>query len=60
MLQGYSHLLTRGQGQLRTVLFIESTLTVDTVERTHLAVGRQQVDAQRKAEAPTVDRAEDG
>ena len=38
------HLFACGEGQGRTVVFVETALAVDAVERTHLAVGRQQVD----------------
>jgi len=53
------HLLTGGEGERRTVVFIETTLAIDAVERTDLAVGWQQVDAQRDAETAAVDGAED-
>ena len=38
------HLFTCGEGQGRTVVFVETALAVNTVKRTHFAVGRQQVD----------------
>ena len=41
------------------MVFIETTLAIDAVERTDLAVGWQQVDAQRDAETAAVDGAED-
>ena len=53
------HLLTGGEGERRTVVFIETTLAIDAVERADLTVGWQQVDAQRDAETAAVDRAED-
>ena len=48
-----------GEGERRTVVFIETTFAIDTVEGTDLAVGRQQVNAQRDAEAAAMDGAED-
>ena len=48
-----------GEGERRTVVFIETTFAIDTVEGTDLAVGRQQVNAQRDAEAAAMDRTED-
>ena len=48
-----------GEGERRTVVFIETTFAIDTVERTDLAVGWQQVNAQRDAEAAAMDRTED-
>ena len=59
-LQFLGHLLTGGEGQRRTVVLVEATLTIDTVERAHLAVGRQQVDAQRDAQPAAMHGAEDG
>ena len=53
------HLLTGGERERRTVVFIETTLAIDAVERADLTVGWQQVDAQRDAETAAVDRAED-
>ena len=53
------HFLTGGEGERRTMVFIETTLAIDAVERTDLAVGWQQVDAQRDAETAAVDGAED-
>ena len=41
------------------MVFIETTFAIDTVEGTDLAVGRQQVNAQRDAEAAAMDGAED-
>ena len=52
------HFLTCWQWQGRAVVFVEATLAIDAVERTDLAVGRQQVDAERDAKAAAVDRAE--
>ena len=43
-LEGY--LLTGRHGQGRAVVFVEATLAVDAVETAHLAVSRQQVDAE--------------
>ena len=37
---------------------IETTLAIDAVEGAYLPVGRQEVDAQRDAEATAVNRAE--
>jgi hypothetical protein len=42
------------------VVLVETALTIDTVKRTNLAVGWQQVDAKRDAESATVNRPEDG
>ena len=39
---------------------IEAAFTVDAVERAHLAIGRQQVDAQRNAQSATMYRPENG
>ena len=46
LFQMLGYLLALGEGKGRTVVFIETTLTVDAVERTYFSVGRQQVDAQ--------------
>ena len=40
-----SYLLTGGEWERRTVVLIEATFAIDTVEGTDLAVGWQQVDA---------------
>ena len=49
LFQFLCHLLTGGEGERRTVVFVKATFTIDTVEGTYFAVGRQQVDAQRNA-----------
>ena len=49
-----------GEGERRTVVFIETTFAIDTVEGTDLAVGRQQVNAQRDAEAAAMYRPKNG
>ena len=45
--QGRTHLLAGGHLQVGTMPGVEAALTIDAVERTHLAVGRKQVDTQR-------------
>ena len=48
-LQFADHFLPCRHGQGRATLLVEATLAIDTVKRTHLTIGRQQVDAQRDA-----------
>lgn len=59
-LQCGGHGVARGKGQQRAVLLVEAALAVHAVEGAHLAVGRQEVDAQRQTQAAAVDRPEDG
>jgi hypothetical protein len=39
---------------------IETALAIDTVKTAHLAIGWQEVDAERNAQATTVNRPENG
>ena len=47
--KGFAHGFTRGHPQLGTVLAVEAAFAVDAVEAAELAVGGQQVDAERNA-----------
>ena len=47
LLKGCAYFLTCGALLVRTEVGIEATLAIQTVERTYLAVGRHEVDAQR-------------
>ncbi len=58
--QLFSYLFAGRHGQGRTVVFIEAALTVDAVEAAHLAVGRQQIDAERYAQTTAVYGPENG
>ena len=59
-LQCLRHLRKGGHGLRGTMILVESALAVDAVERAHLAISRQQVDAEGDAEAAAVNRPEDG
>ena len=54
------HLLSGGHGEGGAMVFVETTLAVDTVETAYLAVSRQQVDAKRDAQAAAVNGTENG
>ncbi len=54
------HLIASGHLLVRTMVGIEAAFAVDTVKGTNLAVGRQQVDAQRYTQSPTVYGSENG
>ena len=60
LFQSLGHFLPGRQRQGRAVVFVEAALTVDTVERTHLTVGRQEVDAQRDTQSAAMHWTEDG
>ena len=59
LFQCFCYLMACGQFLLGTALGIEATLAIDTVEGTHLAVTRQQIDTQRYAQATAPYRAKD-
>ena len=54
------YLLTGGEGERRTMVFIETTLAIDAVEGTDLTVGRQQVNAQGDAKATAMHGSKNG
>ena len=58
LLQFPCHLLALGHRQGRAMVLIKTTLTVDAVEAAYLAVGWQQIDAQRYAQSATMYRSE--
>ena len=53
-----ANLLTGRELLMRTMVAIETTLAIDAIECTELAIGRQEVDAQRNAQTTTMHRAE--
>ena len=59
-LESFSHLFASGKRKLRSVVGIEATLTIYTVEGAYLAVGRQQIDTKRETHPAAVHRSEDG
>ena len=52
------NLLTGRELLMRTMVAIETTLAIDAIECTELAIGRQKIDAQRNAQTTTMHRAE--
>ena len=57
--EGGTYFLTGGTRQLGTEILVETTFTVNAIERTELAVGRHQVDSQRNAQAAGMHGSED-